>query len=211
MGHALSDHVDQPLVYHLFLLPLTLIMCRVRVVGRERLHNVQGPALLISNHVTDVDAPLILSALPFRWRLRSPSPCKVNCCANGAQTRNFITHSAALFNVFPLPRQSGFRKSFAYGGEAVDRGFSVLIFPEGHETKDGLMQPFRGGIGLLASALNIPIIPIRLDGLFELKQRRQFFVRPNTVSLTFGQPLTFSPDHPPDQITRELERAVRDA
>jgi long-chain acyl-CoA synthetase len=46
-----------------------MIMCRVRVIGAERLANVSGPALFISNHITDVDAGLILSALP--WRLRS--------------------------------------------------------------------------------------------------------------------------------------------
>src|SRR6185436_8296066 len=58
------------IVYHLFLLPLTLIMCRVRVIDRERLRNVKGPVLFISNHVTDADAGLILSALPVRWRWR---------------------------------------------------------------------------------------------------------------------------------------------
>jgi long-chain acyl-CoA synthetase len=199
----------RPLVYHLFLLPLTLIMCRVRVAGRERLRNVKGPALLISNHVADVDAALILSALPFRWRLRLAIAMRGELLRQWrANKKLHYALGAALFNVFSLPRQSGFRKSFAYAGEAVDRGFSVLIFPEGHETKDGLLQPFRSGIGLLASELNIPIIPMRLDGLFALKRRHQRLVRPNTVTLTFGAPLTFS-THSPDQITRALEHAIR--
>ena len=84
-----------------------------------------------------------------------------------------------------------------------------MIFPEGHETRDGKMQPFRSGIGLLTSNLNVPVIPIRLDGLFELKQRRQYFVRPGTVSVTFGEPIKFAPDQTPEQVTRELEHAVR--
>lgn len=201
----------RPLVYHIFLLPLTLIMCSVRREGLPRIANLHGPALLISNHVTDVDAALILSALPFRWRL------KVAIAMSGehlrewrAQKKLHYVLGAALFNVFPLPRQSGFRKSFAYAGEAIDRGFSVMIFPEGHETKDGQMQPFRNGIGLLTSELNVPVIPIKLDGLFELKQRRQRFVRPRTVSVTFGEPITFPPETTPEAITRELERRVRD-
>ncbi|HXC69916.1 MAG TPA: lysophospholipid acyltransferase family protein, partial [Pyrinomonadaceae bacterium] len=115
---------------------------------------------------------------------------------------------AGLFNVFSLPRQSGFRQSFAYAGEAMDRGYSVLIFPEGTETKDGEIQPFRAGIGLLASELNVPIVPIMLRGLFELKQKRQFFVRPGTVSVTFGDPIKFSAEHPATEITKELERRV---
>jgi long-chain acyl-CoA synthetase len=199
----------RPLVYHLFLLPLTRIMCSVRVEGDKRLRNLNGPALLISNHITDVDAALILSALPFRWRLR------LAIAMSGEHLREWrsnkkLTYAlgAALFNVFPLPRQSGFRKSFAYAGEAIDRGFSVLIFPEGHETRDGRIQSFKLGIGLLASELNVPVIPIRLDGLFELKQRRQFFVRPGTVSVTFGEPVQFPAEQTPEEITRELEQRV---
>jgi len=198
------------IVYHLFLLPLTRIMCSVRREGVERISNLKAPALLISNHVTDVDAALILSALPFRWRLR------VAIAMSGELLREWRSKKklhyalgAALFNVFSLPRQSGFRRSFAYAGEAIDRGFSVLIFPEGHETKDGVMQPFRSGIGLLTSQLNVPVIPIRLDGLFELKQKRQFFVRPGTVSVTFGEPVQFRAGQSAEEITRELESRVR--
>ena len=201
----------RPLVYHLFLLPLSRIMCSVRTIGLEHLRNVNGPALLISNHATHVDAPLIVSALPFRWRLR------LAIAMSGEYLREWrsnkkLTYAlgAALFNVFPLPRQSGFRKSFAYAGEAIDRGFSVLIFPEGHETTDGQIQSFKAGIGLLASDLKVPVIPIRLDGLFELKQRRQYFVRPGTVTVTFGEPVQFPPDQTPEEITCELEKRVRD-
>jgi long-chain acyl-CoA synthetase len=200
----------RPFVYHLFLLPLSRIMCTPRVRGVENLSGVNGPALLISNHVTDIDAPLILSVLPFRWRLR------VAIAMSGELLREWrskkkLTYAlgASLFNIFSLPRQSGFRQSFTYAGEAIDRGFSVMIFPEGHETKDGLMQPFRSGIGLLASQVNVPVIPIKLDGLFELKKRRQYFVRPGTVSVTFGEPVRFEAGQTPDQITRDLESRVR--
>ena len=115
---------------------------------------------------------------------------------------------AGLFNVFSLPRQSGFRQSFAYAGEAMDQGYSVLIFPEGTETKTGRVQPFRAGIGLLVSELNVPVVPIMLRGMFELKKKRQFFVRPGTVSVTFGEPVTFARGMAPAEITKELERRI---
>lgn len=211
----------RPIVYHLFLYPLTLIMCRVRVVGAERLAKVKGPVLLISNHVTDADAGLILSALPWRWRLslaiamsgeylrdwRYPSPGREFFARLRGRTAYAL--GAALFNVFSLPRESGFRQSFAYAGEAVDHGWSILIFPEGAETKDGKLQPFKAGIGLLASELNIPVIPIMMRGLFELKQRRQYFVRPGTVSITFGDPIQLSRDSTPAEITRALELTLK--
>lgn len=208
-------------VYHLFLLPLTLIMCRVRVIGAERLAMVKGPALLISNHVTDVDAALIMSALPARWRSRLAIAMSGELLRDWryppatagwfTSLKSKVTYAlaAGLFNVFSLPRQSGFRQSFAYTGEAMDQGWSVLIFPEGTETRDGRIQPFRAGIGLLSSELNVPVIPIMLRGLFELKQKRQFFVRPGTVSVTFGEPITFSPMQTPSEITKALELTLK--
>jgi long-chain acyl-CoA synthetase len=150
--------------------------------------------------------------LPWRWRLR------LAIAMSGEYLRDWrygrgkgkvaYALGASLFNVFSLPRQSGFRQSFTYAGEAVDRGWSILIFPEGQETKDGQMQPFKAGIGLLASELNIPIIPIKLDGLFELKKRKQYFVRPGTVSVTFGAPMEFPRDATPAEITNTLEQAI---
>ncbi|HEX5966784.1 MAG TPA: AMP-binding protein, partial [Pyrinomonadaceae bacterium] len=198
------------IVYHLFLLPLSRIMCSVRTQGSENLSSLKTPALLISNHVTDVDAALILSALPFRWRLRVAIAMSGELLREWRSTKKLhYALGAALFNVFSLPRQSGFRKSFAYAGEAIDRGFSVMIFPEGHETKDGQMQAFKSGIGILASELNVPVVPIKLDGLFELKKRRQYFVRPGTVTVTFGEPVQFRAGETPEEITRELESRVR--
>jgi len=114
-----------------------------------------------------------------------------------------------LFNVFSLPKRSGFRHSFSYAGAAMDRGWSILIFPEGEETKDGHMQTFRAGIGLLAAELNVPVIPIKLDGLFELKRRRQRFVKPGAVTVTFGEAVEFAANTTPLEITRELELRVR--
>ena len=209
------------LVYHFFVLPITMFMCRVRVNGAERLAKVTGPALLISNHVTDVDAGLILSALPPRWRSRLAIAMQGELLRDWRyppatlpwylrlKSRVAYALAAALFNVFSIPRRSGFRQSFAYAGEAVDRGWSVLIFPEGVETNDGSIQPFKAGIGLLASELNIPVIPIRLEGLFELKQQRQLFAPAGTASVTFGEPVTFRGETA-EEIKIELERRVRE-
>jgi long-chain acyl-CoA synthetase len=213
----------RPVVYSLFLLPLTFILCRVRVLGGERLAKLDPakPVLFISNHITDVDAALILSALPWRWRRR------LAIAMSGEYLRDWryppattgwfqrvkgkvaYVLGAALFNVFSLPRQSGFRQSFTYAGEAVDRGWSILIFPEGAETKDGQIQPFKAGIGLLTSELNVSVIPIMLRGLFDLKQRRQYFVPPGTVSVTFGNPIELSHEQTASEITRQLELTLK--
>jgi long-chain acyl-CoA synthetase len=197
-------------VYHVFFLPLTLIMCRVRTIGVEKLTKVKPPVLFVSNHVTDVDAALIISALPWRWRYRMAIAMAGEILREWrVNSKVWYALGAALFNVFSLPRQSGFRQSFAYAGEAVDRGFTIMIFPEGTETKDGRMQPFKAGIGLLVSELKVPVVPVMLRGLFEAKKRGQRFVKPGTVSVTFGEPITFSAEETPAAITNELHRIYK--
>jgi long-chain acyl-CoA synthetase len=114
----------------------------------------------------------------------------------------------SLLNLFPLPREAGFRQSFAYAGRAVDRGYSVLVFPEGRHTVDGKMNPFRAGIGLLANNLNIPVLPMRIVGLFEVKQAGRKFARPFEIGVRIGRPLRFVADTDPAQIARELQAAV---
>jgi long-chain acyl-CoA synthetase len=110
--------------------------------------------------------------------------------------------------VFPLPREGGFLKSFSFAGDLADRGWNILIFPEGLTTEDGNMATFRSGIGLLAKQLNLPIIPMRLSGLFDLKQQNKIVTRPGHVQVVIGEPLRFSADQDAQEIAKELERRV---
>jgi long-chain acyl-CoA synthetase len=116
----------------------------------------------------------------------------------------------SLLNLFPLPREAGFRRSFAYAGEAVDRGYSILVFPEGRHTTDGKLLPFRSGIGLLAQNLGIPVLPMRIDGLFEYKQAGRKFAAPWKITVRIGTPVTFSPDTDAAAVAVELQRKVAD-
>jgi len=116
----------------------------------------------------------------------------------------------SLLNLFPLPREAGFRRSFAYAGEAVDRGYSVLVFPEGRHTTDGKMNPFRAGIGLLAANLDIPVLPMRIDGLFDVKQAGKKFAAPWKISVRIGESVKFPAGTDPQKIAEELQRAVKD-
>jgi len=116
----------------------------------------------------------------------------------------------SLLNLFPLPREAGFRQSFAYAGECVDRGYSVLVFPEGHHTTDGKISPFRAGIGLLANNLGIPILPMRIDGLFELKRAGKKFAKPHAVRIKIGPPVSFPQGTDPEQIARDLQKKLEE-
>jgi long-chain acyl-CoA synthetase len=205
--------------YYLLILPITRILCRVKVRGRKRIEDLPGPVLLAANHVTEIDAVIIMSALPHRFRSRLAIAMDGERLMGyrhpGAGT-NLITRLrllmqyvlvVSLFNVFPLPRRSGFRRSFEFAGEAMDAGHSVLIFPEGEMTKDGDLHAFRSGVGILAVGLEAPVVPVSVTGLYEQKAAgRRLYVPAGSVVISIGDPISFDANQSAASVVRELEQ-----
>jgi long-chain acyl-CoA synthetase len=208
------------LAYYLLMRPAVFLLGWPRIEGRENLRGWSGPLLVVCNHIDDVDVGFVQTALPARLRshiatatggealeaLRTPAASRGWFL--GIYDRMQWTLGVSLLNLFPLPREAGFRQSFAYAGEAVDRGYSVLVFPEGRHTVDGKMNPFRAGIGLLVNNLGIPVLPMRIRGLFEVKQAGKRFARPWKIGVQIGQPMKFPAGSAPERIAQELQRAV---
>jgi long-chain acyl-CoA synthetase len=208
------------LAHYLLLRPAVFLLGWPRVIGRKNLTGVRGPLLVISNHIGDVDVGFVHTVLPARLRhhiatatggealeaLRSPGPDR--SLIGTVYDRIKWVSGVTLLNLFPLPRQSGFRRSFAYAGEAIDRGYSVLVFPEGRHTEDGALLPFRSGVGLLVNNLRIPVLPMRIDGLFELKKAGRKFAAPGKITVRIGKPVTFAAEQPPEEIANELQRIL---
>jgi long-chain acyl-CoA synthetase len=208
------------LAHYLLMRPAIVLLGWPRITGREHLRGVQGPLLVVCNHLGDVDPGFVLTALPARFRhrlaiatggealevLRTPPP------DGGLFLRIYDRMQwilgVSLLNLFPLPREAGFRQSFAYAGQAVDRGYSILVFPEGRHTIDGRILRFRAGIGLLAQNLGIPVLPMRIDGLFEVKQAGRKFAAPWTIKVKISEPIKFQPGTDPAEFAAKLQRAV---
>jgi long-chain acyl-CoA synthetase len=208
------------LAHYLLMRPAMMLLGWPRIEGRENLRGVSGPLLVVCNHIGDVDPGFVQTALPARFRHRISTATggeALEALRSPARSRNFFGRvydrmrwvlGVSLLNLFPLPREAGFRQSFAYAGHAVDRGYSVLVFPEGRHTVDGKINPFRAGIGLLAKNLAIPVLPMRILGLFEVKEAGRKFAMPGTIRVRIGKPLRFAADRDPGQIARELQEAV---
>ena len=114
----------------------------------------------------------------------------------------------ALFNVFPLPRLRDFQRSFAHAGEALDRGYHVLVFPEGTRSEAGKLARFRPGIGLLVKQSDTAVLPIAIRGLGELKARGRGWFRLGNIEIHVGEPIRFAPDTPEAAITDRLHQVV---
>jgi long-chain acyl-CoA synthetase len=180
--------------------------------------------LIISNHVTSYDGALIQYAMPgplrrrlaiamagemledFRhWRNPWRMPVDARFYIFGLPSYFLVT---ALYNVFPLPKQRDFQSSFMHAGKALDHGYNVLIFPEGNLSEEGKLARFRAGIGLLTKESSVPVLPIAIRGLGELKTHQRSWIRSGTIEVHIGEPITFGPEETEAAITARLHDEV---
>jgi long-chain acyl-CoA synthetase len=200
--------------------PLVWLLAAPRVV-RDTTELPPGPVLVIANHVTAYDGALILYALPGTLRRRMAAAMAGEMLLDlrhrqnqQSALRNLFAPIGywlvtALFNVFPLPRLRGFRKSFAHAGEAMDRGYSVMIFPEGTRSRDGQVQTFRAGIGLLTQLSRVPIVPVALIGLGEMRGSKTRWFHSGRLAVHVGEAVAAEEEIDPAQLTAKLEESIR--
>ncbi len=203
-----------------WILPLARLFVSLRVEGLEHLDRTEGPVIFAANHQSHLDGPMILQALPPRWRYRvAPAMAKeffrAHFHPHGHAAAARLTNSAnyylaaAFFNAFPLPqRETGTRQTLRYIGTLVGDGYSILIFPEGKRTDAGEIKPFQPGVGMIAARLGVPVVPVRLHGLDRvLHQTWKVPVR-GGASVTFGRPMLLK-GNDYAAISAEVEAAVR--
>ncbi len=208
------------LAQHFLMIPALMLLGWPRIEGRENLRGWNGTLLVVCNHIAGVDLGFVQTALPARFRNRLATATggeALEALRIPSESRGFFGRiydrtqwalGVSLLNLFPLPREAGFRKSFAYAGAAVDRDYSVLVFPEGRHTVDGKINPFRAGIGLLAKNLGVPVLPMRIVGLFEVKNAGRRFARPKEIGVRIGTPIRFADGIAPEEIAKQLQGAV---
>ena len=201
------------LIQTLLLVPIFFSLYRVRVTGLERLHGLKGPALFTPNHCLHNDVGIILTRFPLAWRWR----LSVAAAADdifGNPIRGF--GSALIGNAFPLAREGAVRRSLELLGARLDRGFSILIFPEGKLTVGGPTQPFKSGTGMVAVLGATPVVPMklkinrmsRIDARREAAYAGQRLPWRGEVELVFGDPIQFAWDTDHLVATQRLEAAV---
>jgi long-chain acyl-CoA synthetase len=203
-----------------WILPLGRIFAHLRVEGREHLAAITSPVIFAANHQSHMDTPVILSALPARLRYRlAPAMAKeffkAHFFPEQYGRRAWFTNSlnyylaALFFNAFPLPqREAGARQTLRYIGEVLEDGFSVLIFPEGRRSDTGAIDTFRPGIGMIASRLGVPVVPVRIEGLDKVLHPTWKMAKPGPVRVAFGAPMHLTGDDF-EALAKQVEDAVR--
>ena len=169
--------------------------------------------LFVANHLSYLDQPSIMRALPPKLRYR---------CATAAWAEFFFgefrgfnrilrrlsyEYASVLFNLFPLPQSQGFGGSLRFMGRLADAGLNILIFPEGGHSRDGRMQPFQLGLGIMVKELGIPVVPVKISGTDQVLPPGADFPKQGRVTVTFGKPLQFRYEEPA-VIVETARRAV---
>ena len=176
--------------------------------------------IFAANHQSHMDTPVILAALPPRWRYRvAPAMAKEFFKAHffpeqygrGAWFTNSLNYylAALFFNAFPLPqREAGARQTLRYIGDVLGDGYSVLIFPEGSAAETGEIDRFRPGIGMIASRLERAGGAGADRGLDRCCITPGGWRGPAACACAFGAPLRLAGDDY-EALARQVEEAVR--
>jgi long-chain acyl-CoA synthetase len=203
--------------------PLVWLLANPRV-ARGAAPSSKDPMLIVCNHVTAYDGPLVEYALPGAMRRRMAVAMSGEMLEDFRHFRNpegppgqrrFMLFGpaaylllTALYNVFPLPRRRDFQRSFAHAGEALDRGMNVLVFPEGTRSEAGELARFRPGIGMLAKQAGTAVLPVAIRGLGELKAGGGRWFRSGTIAVRVGEPIRFTPEESESEIAARLHAEV---
>jgi long-chain acyl-CoA synthetase len=203
--------------------PFVWLLADPRVIAPQYLP-LNEPMLIVANHVTAYDGALVQYALPGAMRRRMAVAMSGEMLEEYRHFRNperaagkwsfyppgplIYLLLTALFNVFPLPRRRNFQRSFAHAGAAMDRGYNVLVFPEGARSAEGKLARFRGGIGLLAKESGALALPVAIRGLGELKVAGRGWFRSGRIEVHVGHPLRFAPEETEATITERLHAEV---
>ena len=176
------------------------------VQGAENLATLNGPAIFVSNHSSHFDAYVLTALLPPHLRYRTGLAAAADRWYARKKWR--ANWYSLLVNIYPIQRGGG-RAALSYSEELLERGWSLIIFPEGTRAKRGHMEAFKFGVAILALGKGVPIVPFHFKGTAAILPPRARKARRAPVEATIGEPLFFEPGTSlPDAVAR-LQEAVQ--
>jgi 1-acyl-sn-glycerol-3-phosphate acyltransferase len=178
----------------------------VTVLGAERVKDVKGGYVVVANHSSHLDTPLIMGGLPRHM---------VRYLAAGAAADYFFDIwwrrglTALFFNAFPVQRTAGGQRSVS-AKSLLQRGIPLLVFPEGTRSKDGTFGPFKPGAAALATACSVPVIPVALVGVNIAHPRGTNWPKRGRlpVAVVIGDPMFAKKNENPVDFTERIKNEI---
>ena len=187
--------------------PLVWRLVRVTTTGEERIEDLDAPFIVVANHSSHLDAPLIIGGLPYRLARYLAAGAAADYFFD-VQWRKWLT--TLFFNAFAIERNSEGKR----GGSSkalLERGVPLLIFPEGGRSKTGQMGRFKSGAAALSMATRVPCLPIALVGASDAMPRGVNWPKSGRypVAVVFGAPMLAAPGETAENFSTRLADEVR--
>lgn len=158
-----------------------LALCPVSIEGRENIDK-NTPYVFVANHQGAFDIFLLFGYLghDFRWMLRK-----------GLRNIIFVGRACEKAGMVFVDSHgsSGMMQTMRQALATLKQGHSLIIFPEGTRTKDGHLHTFKKGAFSLAAMLRVPVVPITLEGPYQVMPKDSKTIRPHRMKITIHKPL----------------------
>jgi long-chain acyl-CoA synthetase len=159
------------------------VFMRLEVKNEEVFDRMERPFLICPNHQSFLDPFIITANYPFR--------IYKNIFHVGASMffrSRFMQWLARLLNVVPIDPDTQLMRAMKAGAVGLKHGKVLNIYPEGERAFDGQLHEFKKGAAILATELDLPILPVAIDGVYKVWARRSKRIRPAKVKVRFGEP-----------------------
>ena len=194
------------LIQHTLLLPFTEAMVHPKVEGREWVRELDRPVIFAANHSSHADTSLILHSLTDTARDRTV----VAAAADYWFKHPILGNIVSLFlNTFPFSRTGGAQAQLHSSSQLLKSGWNLVLFPEGSRSPDGRIQEFKPGVGHLAKETGTPVVPMHIQGAFQVMPRHQKLPLPGPIRVRIGKPMTPKAEEGSRDFTARVENAVR--
>jgi long-chain acyl-CoA synthetase len=198
------------ILQNVFAFPIHSLFVPLKVIGEENLRNIKLPAIFYFNHIGIMDGLCVLRMLPKT--VREKLVIAVNADIWQDYRKNWVQF---LGGGFPFDKKKRIKASLELTGEFLDKGFSVLLAPEGTFSKDGRLMEFKPGIGFMAVEMQVGVVPIKIDTKYREifppmggtflenlpKKRKKIWIK-------IGKPMNFSKGIPYEEATQKMHQAL---
>lgn len=180
------------------------LMFHPEVKGVENIPT-DRPVIFAPNHQSYIDGPLVVTSFS------KSTLCKTYFYAKKEHIKNPISRFIARNHNVVVMDMSTLKESISHLAEILQQGGNLVIFPEGTRTHDGRVGTFKKTFAILAKELNIPVVPVRIDGAFEAWPRNKKLPRLHQVSVEYLPLITPQSDESYDDLAARVRKAIENA
>lgn len=195
----------------LLVVPLSRYFMKIETEGVENLKSLAKCSLFYCNHLSGIDPAAVVIALPEKIRQKLAIAAAADVVFEDPKYKKWEGFLTLLFNIYPFSRYGQVKSSLEYTGRLLDRGFSILAFPEGAVSETGRMQHLRQGAGFLAVEMGVGVVPVKIEGTPNIVPPGVYlpcWPKKGRVKVKFGTPLHFLPETSYSVATKKIEKVM---